>query len=88
MYRGVRIYNYDNKKYRYMGLALISSGMHGFEITVENHIREEAYTERYMFKPFKPFLKRHKNDNLVVKMGDSRFTRVLAKCLNLELREL
>ena len=88
MYRGVRIYNFDNKKYRYMGLALISSGMHGFEITVENHIREEAYTERYMFKPFKPFLKRHKNDNLVVKMGDSRFTRVLAKCINLELREL
>ena len=87
LYRGVRIYNFDDKKYRYMGLALISSGMNGFEMTVENHIREEAYTDRYMFKPFSPFLKRHKNDNLTVKIGESKFTRILSKCINLELRE-
>ena len=87
MYRGIRIYNYDTGKYRYMGLALVRSGTNGFEVILEDHIREEAYTGRYMLRPFGPFLRRHANSDITVRAGELRVTRLLEKCINVEMRE-
>ena len=70
-----------------MGLAPVVNGVTGYEMGVEQHIREEAYTEKYILRPSLPFLKRHANENLLIKAGSARFTAILEKSMDIDMRD-
>jgi hypothetical protein len=78
-YRTVRVYNWDGRKYRFLGYLRLqkakraqldlNTGNDTYVINMTERMWDLSYTTRYLLLPSKQLLRRKKNGSLLLQAG-------------------
>ncbi|MCM1267212.1 MAG: hypothetical protein NC302_04830 [Bacteroidales bacterium] len=69
LYRTVRIYNWDGKRYRFLGRERLRRGRDAYVVTMRSRMGEASRTTRYLLLVSAPFAKRCRYENLLLRAG-------------------
>ncbi|MCD7726251.1 MAG: hypothetical protein LUI12_12005 [Clostridiales bacterium] len=67
--RTLRVYNWDGRRYRFLGRLRIQKKNDAYVIKITERIWDLSYTTRYWLAPSEQFVRRHRNADLLLKAG-------------------
>ncbi|MCX4341220.1 MAG: hypothetical protein OSJ72_16450 [Lachnospiraceae bacterium] len=65
----VRIYNWDGKKYRFLGRERLWRVNDTYVVKMRERVGDWSYTTRYLLFASAKFVKRHRYENLLLRAG-------------------
>lgn len=65
----VRIYNWDGKKYRFLGRERLRRINDAHVVTMRERMGDRSFTTRYLLFASEEFVKRHRYENLLLQAG-------------------
>lgn len=68
-HRTVRIYNWDGKKYRFLGRERLWKVNDTYVVKMRERMGDWSYTTRYLLFASAKFVKRHRYENLLLRAG-------------------
>lgn len=70
--RTVRIYNWNGKRYRYLGRAGLRRGGGGYVVRIGERMADLSYTTLYQLCPAKRFVRRNRYKELLLCAGNAQ----------------
>ena len=70
--RTVRIYNWNGKRYCYLGRAALHRNGGGYLVHIKERMADVSYTTLYQVCPSKGFVRRNRYKDMVVSAGKAR----------------
>lgn len=68
-YHTVRIYNWDGKRYRFLGRVRLRKKNDMYVANMGERMGEASFTTRYLLLPSRKFVKRHRYGSLLFRAG-------------------
>lgn len=68
----VRIYNWNGKRYCYLGRARLYRGFAGYRIVIGEHMADLSYTTLYRICPSRRFVHRNKYKDIMLCAGQEK----------------
>lgn len=68
-YHTVRIYNWDGKRYRFLGRVRLQKKNDMYVANMRERMGEASFTTRYLLLPSRKFVKRHRYGSLLFRAG-------------------
>lgn len=81
----VKIYNFDGEGYFYMGKGKLGTRQGICTIVIPGRFDRKAMTNQYLLVPDFFYRVRHKNENVVVCMGETSKRTVLEKNIEISM---
>lgn len=69
MQHKVRIYNWDGKRYRFLGRARLQKINDRYVVTMQERMGEMSFTTRYLLLASAGFVKKHRYESLLFRAG-------------------
>lgn len=79
--RTVRIYNWNGKRYCYLGRAGLHRGGGGYQVCIGERMADLSYTTLYQVCPSKRFVRRNKYEDMVLCAGNARCLMHVDNCM-------
>lgn len=80
-----RVYNYDGENYFYMGKGKLGTRQGVCTIVIPEKYDRDAITNRYLLIPDFSFRVRHRNEWVVICMGEIRKRTILDKRMEISM---
>lgn len=80
-YGTVRIYNWDGKRYRYLGRAGLWRSGGGYVVRLRERMADLSYTTLYQICPSKYFVRRNRYREMVLWAGKARCLLYVDGCM-------
>ena len=68
-YHTVRIYNWDGKRYRFLGRERLRKKNDTYVVNMRERMGEASFTTRYLLLPSRQLVKRHRYESLLFRAG-------------------
>lgn len=68
-YHTVRIYNWDGKRYRFLGRERLRKKNDTYILNMRERMGEASFTTRYLLLPSRQLVKRHRYESLLFQAG-------------------
>lgn len=81
MYRTVRIYNWNGKRYCYLGRAFLHRNGGGYQVYIGERMADLSYTTLYQVCPSRRFVRRKKFEDMVLCAGNARGLLHVDECM-------
>ena len=81
MYRTVRIYNWNGKRYCYLGRAFLHRNGGGYQVYIGERMADLSYTTLYQVCPSRRFVRRNKYEDMVLCAGNARGLLHVDECM-------
>lgn len=82
LYRTVRIYNWNGKKYCYLGRALLHRNGGGYQVNIGERMSDMSFTTLYRICPSRRFVQRNKYEDMVLYAGNARGLLHVDECMS------
>lgn len=80
-YRTVRIYNWNGKRYCYLGRAGLHRRGGSYQVHIGESMADLSYTTLYQLCPSKRFVRRNKYEDMVLCAGNARCVLHVDECM-------
>lgn len=80
-YHTVRIYNWNGKRYCYLGRACLYRGKDGCRVRIGERIADLSYTTLYQICPSKSFVRKNRYSDLTLCAGEERCVVHVDRCM-------
>ena len=71
-YHTLKLYNWDGKRYCFLGRILIRKENDIYVVKIREHIWDISYTTRYLLVPFRQFVQTNRNRSLLLQAGQAK----------------
>lgn len=71
LYRTVRIYNWDGKKYCYLGRAFLHRNGGGYQVNIGERMADMSFTTLYQICPSRRFVRRNQYEDMMLCAGNA-----------------
>lgn len=68
-YHTLKLYNWDGKRYCFLGRILVRKRNDIYVVKIREHIRDISYTTRYLLVPSRQFVQTNRNSSLLLQAG-------------------
>lgn len=79
--RTVRIYNWNGKRYCYLGRAGLHRNGSGYQVYIGESMADLSYTTLYQICPSKRFVRRNRYEDMVLCAGNARCMMHVDHCM-------
>lgn len=76
-----RIYNWDGKRYRYLGRAGLHRGRSGYRIAISERMADLSYTTLYRICPSRHFVRSNRYRDMVLRAGREQLAVTVDDCM-------
>lgn len=80
-FRTVRIYNWNGKRYCYLGRALLHRNGGGYQVHINERMADLSYTTLYQICPSKRFVRRNKYEDMIFRAGNANGLLHVDECM-------
>lgn len=80
-YRTVRIYNWNGKRYCYLGRVGLHRGGGGYQVHIGESMADLSYTTLYQICPSKRFVRRNIYEDMMLCAGNARCVLHVDHCM-------
>lgn len=81
LYRTVRIYNWNGKRYCYLGRAFLHRNGGGYQLHINERMADLSYTTLYQVSPSKRFVRRNKYEDMLLCAGNASGLLHVDECM-------
>ena len=81
LYRTVRIYNWNGKRYCYLGRAFLHRNGGGYRVHIRERMADLSYTTLYQVCPSRRFVRRNKYEDMMLCAGNARGLLHVDECM-------
>lgn len=81
LYRTVRIYNWNGKRYCYLGRVFLHRNGGGYQVYIGERMADLSYTTLYQVCPSRRFVRRNKYEDMVLCAGNARGLLHVDECM-------
>lgn len=80
-YRTVRIYNWNGRRYCYLGRTCLRTGGDGYQVRLKERMADLSYTTLYQLCPAKRFVNRNRYKDMVFCAGREQRVLYVEDCM-------
>lgn len=85
LYRTVRIYNWNGRRYCYLGRAFLHRNGGGYQLHINERMADLSYTTLYQVCPSQRFVRRNKYEDMLLCAGNASGLLHVDECMRQSL---